>query len=54
MRNISCIFTPATMHGGIAKWPKASVCKTDIRGFKSHSRLKTHCNGKSHAVRFFS
>gem|GEM_PF-2114137 len=25
--------------GGIAKWPKASVCKTDIRGFKSHSRL---------------
>lgn len=25
--------------GGIAKWPKATVCKTVIRGFKSHSRL---------------
>lgn len=25
--------------GGIAKWPKATVCKIVIRGFKSHSRL---------------
>lgn len=30
---------PQPRIGGIAKWPKASVCKTDIRGFKSHSRL---------------
>ncbi len=32
--------SPATTQkGGIAKWPKATVCKTVIRGFKSHSRL---------------
>ena len=32
--------SPATSNtGGIAKWPKATVCKTVIRGFKSHSRL---------------
>ena len=30
---------PRHPSGGIAKWPKATVCKTVIRGFKSHSRL---------------
>lgn len=30
---------PPSYFGGIAKWPKATVCKTVIRGFKSHSRL---------------
>ena len=25
--------------GGVAKWPKALVCKTNIRGFESHRRL---------------
>jgi hypothetical protein len=25
--------------GGVAKWPKATVCKTVIRGFDSHRRL---------------
>ena len=31
---------PRHPSGGIAKWPKATVCKTVIRGFKSHSRLR--------------
>ena len=32
-------YNAPTRYGGIAKWPKATVCKTVIRGFKSHSRL---------------
>jgi hypothetical protein len=26
--------------GGVAKWPKATVCKTVIREFESHRRLQ--------------
>lgn len=26
--------------GAVAKWPKAEVCKTSIRGFDSHPRLQ--------------
>ena len=44
---------PQPRIGGIAKWPKASVCKTDIRGFKSHSRLsKAQYQGNTLILRF--
>ena len=32
-------------YGDVAKWSKAAVCKTAIRGFKSHRRLKNTCRG---------
>lgn len=45
----------AARQGGIAKWPKATVCKTVIRGFKSHSRLSGFFlkarNGKHYGLR---
>ena len=30
---------PVRFFGGVAKWSKATVCKTVIREFKSHRRL---------------
>ncbi len=27
-------------YGAVPKWPKGEVCKTSIRGFKSHPRLQ--------------
>ncbi len=32
-------FVESFRAGGVAKWPKATVCKTVIRGFDSHRRL---------------
>ena len=31
---------PSRHRGGVAKWPKATVCKTVIRGFESRLRLQ--------------
>ena len=39
--NMTCVGYLAVhkLQGGIAKWSKAAVCKTAIRGFESRSRL---------------
>lgn len=34
------------LQGGVAKRPKASVCKTDIRGFESHRRLTSNTSAQ--------
>lgn len=34
-------FAPTRSNGGVAKWSKAAVCKTVIRGFESRLRLQS-------------
>ena len=36
----SCEFCYTQKFGAVPKWPKGEVCKTSIRGFKSHPRLQ--------------
>ena len=40
MTELCCLyFVESISAGGVAKRPKATVCKTVIRGFESHRRL---------------